>query len=39
MLKEYFNDLLRNPPEISYKHIEKIINGQLGIKLGQITGE
>ena len=31
--------MLENPPEITDKTIQKIINGQLSIKLGQFTEE
>ena len=35
--KEHFKNLLGNPPEVPDKPTEKIINGQLDIKLGQFT--
>ena len=35
--KEHFMNLLGNPPEITDKPIQKIIDGQVDIKLGQFT--
>ena len=37
--KEHFNNLLRNPSEITDKPIEKFINGQLDIKPRQLMEE
>ena len=37
--KEHFINLLGNPPEITDEPIQKIINGQWDVKLGQITKE
>ena len=37
--KEYFKNLLGNLSKITDKPIQKIINGQLDIKLGQLTEE
>ena len=37
--KEHFKNLLANPPEITNKQIQKIINGKLKIKLMQFTEE
>ena len=34
-----FKNLLGNSSEITVKFIQKIINGDLGIKLGQFTEE
>ena len=34
--KEHFQNLLGNPPEITDKHTEEIINGQLDINLGSL---
>ena len=35
--KEYFKNLLRNPPEITDKLIQKIIYSQLDVKQEQFT--
>ena len=37
--KEHFKNLLGNPPEITDKLNQKIINGQLDMKLEQFTDE
>ena len=37
MRKEYFKNMLGNPPKITEKPITKIINCQLDIKIGQFT--
>ena len=37
--KEHFKNLIRNPLEISYKPIQKIVNSQQDIKLGQLMEE
>ena len=36
---EHFKNLLGDPAEISHKPVEKIINCQQDIKLGQLTKE
>ena len=37
--KAHYKNLLRNPPKITDKLIQKITNGQLDIKLGQFSEE
>ena len=38
-VEKHFKNLLGNPPEITDKPAEKIINSQLNIKLGQFMDE